>query len=181
MTDFAIHLDAENAAIALFGGQLVMDESLRPAVLMSLFVDREVPGLHDGERRGWWGDALATDADDRTGSVLWTLQRERIRPDTPGRVKAACEQCLAWLVADGVARKVVATAQLRGADRVDVEIAIHRTNGQRELVRFALTWAATLGRHVLEQNRDQALGEASINALLEFEFFNHYPGILNNG
>ena len=57
MTDIALH--ESTLDIALFAGDLVPDESLRTALLVSLFSDREVPGLFGGERRGWWGDALA--------------------------------------------------------------------------------------------------------------------------
>ena len=176
MTDIALH--ESNLDIALFAGDLVPDESLRTALLVSLFSDREVPGLFGGERRGWWGDALANADGDRIGSRLWTLRREKLTANTAQRVKEAVQECMAWLVDDGIARQVQVTTEIQKPDRLATRIELFRTNGQRELVRFAVPWSASFAASQFEQNVALANRFTELAALYEFEYFIHYPELV---
>lgn len=175
MTDIALHPQTLDAAV--FGGQLVLDSSLRTAVLISLFTDREVPELHEGQRGGWWGDALAAVGGDRIGSRLWTLQREKLTPLTAQRVKSAIEECLAWLIEDGAARRVAVATELQPPSRIAAQIELYRPDGQRDLVRFAIPWRESLGASAFERNAATAARFTDLAALYEFEYFVHYPEI----
>jgi len=122
---------------------LLLDPSLRTAVIVSLFSDRENDDAGSADRRGWWGDALSSVAGDRIGSTLWQLQREKQTDDVLIKAQLAAERALAWLVDDGVARSVKATATFPQRGRLDLAIEIVRPTG-RELIRFSDIWAASL-------------------------------------
>lgn len=74
------------------GGDLVAENTLRTAVILSLFLDRRADDddvLPNGsnDRRGWWADTVAPMTEygiggglasgDRIGSRLWLLSREK--------------------------------------------------------------------------------------------------------
>lgn len=141
----AADLDA-GIGLDLFDGDLALDDSLRSAVIVSLFTDREADGA---DRRGWWGDAL-TPGQDRIGSLLWQLQRRNESPALLTDAKRHTEAALRWLIDDGAARAVTATASFPARGRLDIQVEIERPNGTRELIRFADIWAASLSPY---QNR----------------------------
>jgi len=99
----------------LSGMDLRGEEGLLTACLVSLFTDRradEVEELPAGEysRKGWWGDAHLP-GNDRIGSKLWLLRREKKTPATAEKARGYCLEALAWLVEDGHASAVdVATS-----------------------------------------------------------------------
>ncbi len=133
---------ADGIGLDLLDGDLVLDDSLRSAVVISLFTDQENPDESSADRRGWWGDALGVQ-NDRIGSQLWQLQRRTETDAVLVDAKRYAESALAWLIADGVARAVTAKATFPERGRLDIEIAIDRPTG-RELIRFADIWAASL-------------------------------------
>ena len=109
MTDLALQaLDDGTYDLVLWGGDLLADDSLRPAVIASLLTDREYPDAPDGDRRGSWQDALLADATDRNGSLLW-----RVLPGKRTAAKLAepssTPSMLARLVDDGIASSVSVT------------------------------------------------------------------------
>ncbi|MBI1321344.1 MAG: hypothetical protein GC168_20665 [Candidatus Hydrogenedens sp.] len=92
---------------------------LETMVLASLFSDRRAlpddrlpdapsPSL---DRRGWCGDALRTVADDRWGSRLWLLAREKQTAETRRRAEDYAREALQWLTDDGWATAVTVTAE----------------------------------------------------------------------
>jgi phage gp46-like protein len=99
------------ADLALEDLALVRDDGLKTAVVLSLFIDRraedddELPD-NTGDRRGWWADAYAEIADDKIGSRLWLLSREKQLPSVLARAREYAEEALAWLVEDSVAESV---------------------------------------------------------------------------
>lgn len=125
MTDIALVWDSVNGradfAMNASGTDLLMDDTPTTAVIISLFSDRLAgPGdtIPDGttDPRGWWGDtplANATDPAgglDLTGSHLWLYMRSLQIPVTARGLEAAAEQSLQWMIDDGVAQSVDATA-----------------------------------------------------------------------
>ena len=154
---------ADGIGLDLIDGDLVLDDSLRSAVVISLFTDQENPDESSADRRGWWGDAMGLQGD-RTGSLLWQLQRRTETDAVLVDAKRHAEAALAWLIADGVARAVTAKATFPERGRLDIEIAIDRPTG-RELIRFSDIWAASLkpfqGRNASERvNELQRLAAA---------------------
>lgn len=133
MTDLLLVWDADrgNADLVVDGADLAFDDGLQTAVIISLFTDRRVaedelpPGETD--RRGWWGDTLNEDPEDRTGSKLWLLARSKQTADVPVKAEEYAEEALAWLVEDGIARAVSAAAEwiARGVLALCIAIALH--------------------------------------------------------
>ncbi|MEG1800083.1 MAG: phage GP46 family protein, partial [Synergistaceae bacterium] len=89
---------------------LSSDEGLETAIVISLFTDRRAEGeeLPSGETRlkGWWGDSLAEPVNDRIGSKLWLLYREKQLPEVAHRAKQYVEEALKWLTETKIAQKV---------------------------------------------------------------------------
>lgn len=137
MTDIALLFDndAWAADFAIRGGDLMMDVGLRTAVLLSLFTDARALDddvLPDGaDRRGWWGDCANDDPNDRIGSRLWLLAREKVVETTAIRARDICRAALAWMVEDGVVAAVEVACTL-------YRVTAARTTGAM-LIRVTLT------------------------------------------
>ncbi|WP_439471349.1 phage GP46 family protein [Brevundimonas sp.] len=145
MTDLALIWSDEAFAadLALLDGDLAKDGGLKTAVILSLFTDArarpdDVLPQEGADRRGWWPDALGAD-EDRMGSRLWLLAREKLTPDTVARAREYAEEALMWLVRDGVARELVVTVEVVGPAALGLHILIGRGDGpDRE--RFDFVW-----------------------------------------
>ena len=108
MTDLALAWDnrAGEGDICVVGADLLAEDGLDTAILVSLFTDArvrpdELPPGHTW-RRGYWGDALE-DERDSTGSKLWLLRREKASPEVLVRARRYCREALSWMFRDGVA------------------------------------------------------------------------------
>jgi phage gp46-like protein len=138
----------------VFNGDLILDDALNTAVLISLFTDRRAEP-HDelpdpGEsRRGWWGDGLNQD-NDLIGSRLWLLVRRKQTPETRQLFEDYTREALAWLVADGQAEKIDVTAEWATRGTLVINIVIHRPTGEAR--KFNYTWNA-------QETRMEYLGE----------------------
>ncbi len=106
--------------LELAEGDLTVDTSLKTAIVLSLFTDaRALPDdpLPTGDDpRGWWGDMLSSYENDRLGSRLWLLGREKQTPETLERAKEYAEEALAWLLEDGIAEAVTVDAEWADPD-----------------------------------------------------------------
>ena len=106
-------------------GALADDDGLETSVLLSLFLDaraRPDDGA-EGHRRGWVGDAFTPE--DRQGSRLWLLKREKQTEETRRRAEDYANEALAWLVEAGLATSVSVSAAwvARGVLGLAVSIA----------------------------------------------------------
>jgi len=161
--DLALNFDAKNlrSDLAVSAGDLASDGGLASAVVVSLFTDaRALPGdrLPDeaappwdqlsvpqafSDRRGFWGDAidpiLANGKQRVTGSRLWLLRREKMLPETLARAEAYAREALAWLVEDGIARRIDVAASAERECWLVLTVSIYRPDG----LRFEKIW--TLG------------------------------------
>lgn len=132
MADLALRYSPELGGFDLVldtvTGDLVMDDGLTTAVILSLFTDRRaLPGdaglPSASDRRGWWGDALTPEAP--LGSRLWLLAREKTTAETAARVRTYVREALEWMLRAGVATRLTVTAEAFPADgRVEVAVAI---------------------------------------------------------
>lgn len=77
---------------------LVTDDSLDTALLISLFTDRYDPNLDKG---GWWGDGYV-DSDQAFGSRLWTLALHKLNTQTLRDAESYATESLKWLIDDGL-------------------------------------------------------------------------------
>lgn len=147
MTDLALiwNNDLGAADLAIEAGDLKRDDGLRTAVLISLFTDRrarpdDVLPSDDGDRRGWWGDVAAETPGDQIGSRLWLLGREKITPAALTKARDYCDEALAWLIEDGVARAVEIETAAQGA-ALAIGVVITRPDGSQS--RYDTAWSAT--------------------------------------
>jgi phage gp46-like protein len=136
MTDFALTYQNGVVDLVVEDGDLKVDESLLPAVLVSLLVDRRAEPsdpLPDAsaDRRGWWADAYL-DGNDKYGSRLWLLRRAKNTPDVRERARDYAMEALAWLIEDGVAERVDVTATVPEKEKLQLRIAITRKGGTPE-------------------------------------------------
>lgn len=150
--DIALNLATDGSLLAdwaIAAGDLARDEGLRTAVAVSLLTDRlaeaddEIP---DGttDRRGWWGDLpLPGAAQDRIGSRLWLLAREKRTPATLVRAEGYAAEALAWLTEDGIAAAVDVAATWGGAfgDQLHLVVTIRR--GNADDARYDFAWSST--------------------------------------
>ncbi|MDH5753332.1 MAG: phage GP46 family protein [Deltaproteobacteria bacterium] len=129
------------ADISLAGADLATDEGLETAVLISLFTDRraedddDLPG-DPQDKRGWWADAFQ---EDKIGSRLWLLSRAKSTTEVLIKAREYAEEALAWMIADGVARAVKATAE-KSEDMLALKVEIHRPDGKAQQYRFEAFW-----------------------------------------
>lgn len=118
-------------------GDLKPDNGLETAVILSLFTDvqvtdEEIP-FGETSRRGWFGDKYLDIPGDKIGSKLWLLAREKRKVEVLRKTEDYCLQALQWLIDDGVASSVTATASFEGLvsdGKWAVEIKITKPTGQ---------------------------------------------------
>lgn len=120
--------------IAIEDGDLVADESLQTAVTLSLYLDRRAKAddvLPDGttDRRGWWADAWPSVEDDRIGSRLWLLWREKDLAEVRRLAEDYAREALAWLIDDRIAESVQAEADTLASGVLRLRITIRQGDG----------------------------------------------------
>jgi phage gp46-like protein len=149
-----------DAAIQGQGGVLdiATDDSLRTAVILSLFLDRRARDddrLPDGstDRRGWWADTVApmTEATlairdgavsvrrpDQIGSRLWLLSRELQVEEVVRRAHDYAVEALTWLIEDGYAVKVDVRAFIPRFQMLGLDIRIRPASGGTQDYSFSI-------------------------------------------
>jgi len=130
---------------------LATDEGLQTAVILSLFTDRRADDsdplpIGQTDRRGWWGDTLPDVAEDKLGSRLWLLEREKEQTSVLIRAEEYAREALQWLLDDRVAAQVDVTAEVPRSGVLGLAIAIHRPRLDPVAYRFTSTWAAQEAR-----------------------------------
>lgn len=148
-------LDVAGPDCGMEAGDLVAEDSLRTAVILSLFLDRRandddiLPNDSD-DKRGWWADTVAPMTDygigggsasgDHIGSRLWLLSREKQLAGVLERARHYAEEALTWLVEDGVATavQVTATNPRQGWLVLEVTVTLSDTSEYRETFPLSL-------------------------------------------
>lgn len=128
MSDLMITWIDGEPDLAFEDGDLVGDDSLEPAVAVSLFTDARALAsdeLPDGttNRRGFWGDSLFPEAG-AMGSRLWLQSRGKETSDELQRAYDFDLEALQWLLdgGDASALDVTVTAPERGAIQHQISI-----------------------------------------------------------
>ncbi|MGL4859675.1 MAG: phage GP46 family protein [Enterobacteriaceae bacterium] len=123
-------------------GDLQSDDDLPTAVLISLFTDRLArtdDRLDDDNRRGWWGDH---EQDQRIGSRLWLLAREKLTTSVATRAETYAKEALQWLIDDRVVASIEPSAEIVYPNRLHLTIILTRPGGQPESMKFNWVWEA---------------------------------------
>jgi len=147
-------------------GGTAIDESLRTAVIISLFTDRRAEPddlLPDGgtDRRGWWADIYPQVDADRIGSRLWLLAREKQLPSVLQRAQAYAAEALQWLLDDGLVTELAVTGAFARSGVIGLIIRL-RPVGRTDPViyRAAVGAASGAGVAILDESGGAILDEA---------------------
>ena len=148
MTDLrSAFVDLEHGAdFALDALGLEQDEGLDTAVVLSLFTDaraRDDDALPHGQldRRGWWADAYPPTSGDRIGSRLWLLRASKQLQASLTTARQYAEEALAWMVTDGVAKRVEVETFIPRDEVMGMLVRIHKPDGSVPSFRFELLWS----------------------------------------
>jgi len=140
MTDIALKYNGSLVAdFAVADNDLVTDDGLETAIIISLFTDLEADqsdidtGLVE-DRGGWWGNQLL-DEKSKTGSRIWTLKRSKLNSTTLNALQRTCEEALNWLVDDNAAAKIVVSVSRAGRETAAIYIDMYRPN-QTKPIRY---------------------------------------------
>ena len=113
--DIGIFFDGTQFDIGVEKGDLIKDEGLETAVIISLFTDQrvtieELPDLIENQK-GWWGDAITEIDGDQIGSKLWLLSASKNIDENIGKYETYCNDALQWMIDDGLAQNVSTVAE----------------------------------------------------------------------
>lgn len=125
-------------------GDLVREEGLETAVLISLFTDRRANEddelINSGEYRGWWGDELSEA--DKIGSRLWLI-RQKATQENVNLAKEYIIEALQWAIDDGVFIKIEVETKAQGPPenkRLAARIRFWYTDGNVKAIEFKNLW-----------------------------------------
>lgn len=147
MTDIALQMGSFTGDLSVSGGDLLRDDGLETAVSLSLFTDRRatrdlMPDVRDVDLRGYWGDVATVVEGDQTGSLLWTLAREKETAQTLARARQYARDALQWMLDDKVASKIEVAASYVARCVMMLTIDLYRPGLQPVRYRYDFEWAA---------------------------------------
>ena len=114
------------------------------AIMVSLFTDDRAPSSAVGSaarRRGWVGNVLTADIGRSLGSLLWLYEQSRLTQEIKNEVTIAAEDCLKWMIEDGVAKGVQASVTQNAKRGIVVNINITTLDGKNQ--RYEVLWRRT--------------------------------------
>lgn len=134
-------LDVQNQDLAL-------DDTIEMACIVSIFTDQRVTSdelpLLQTDLRGWWGDVVNPNQTDQTGSKLWLLERANPTQDTLSRAQQYVQDCLQWMIDDGVAQSVSVTCSFPTTQFLLIQVTIVEPDGSVTPFEFEYAWGQTL-------------------------------------
>ncbi|ECP0310289.1 hypothetical protein JOU96_004764 [Salmonella enterica] len=138
MADVAIVWRSGHGDLVLNGPDLLTDDSIKTAVIISLFTDRRAQPsdpVPDGttDRRGWWADSFRKRP---IGSRLWLLSREKTLASVVERTAAYADEALAWLKPAGLVTSVTCTAARVAHDCLRLSVSLVMPDGARRPMIF---------------------------------------------
>lgn len=131
MSDIALTWIDGNGDIAIEVNQLMLDDSLTNAVIISLFTDLRVEG-----QRGWWGDSYGRPM----GSKLWLLDREKQLGSVLADAKRYAEEALQWLLDEQLVQSIEVNATNPTPSVLLLSVAIKLLDGSTEQREFKAIW-----------------------------------------
>jgi phage gp46-like protein len=142
MNDVGFFVESDKIDIKIENGDLVADNGLETAVLISLFTDSRArtDELPQGQtkRRGWWGDLFPDVDGDKIGSKLWLLENDKQLLENLPKFENFAKESLNWLIEDGVASEVSVVATYPERGQILLEIKIVKPSGENQ--RFGFIW-----------------------------------------
>lgn len=136
-------IDAKITIDGIESTDLSQQESLTRAVIISLFTWRRANAddIIEGQKMGYWGDvAEPPQVNDKIGSRLWLLAREKILNSTINRAREYAQEALQWLIDDAVCTRIEVIAERFGVDGIALQCTIYRADGAVATLRFDNAW-----------------------------------------
>lgn len=122
-------------------------DPLTRAVVISLFTWRRAQPDDNTEKfYGWWGDTWPTVQNDRIGSRLWLLTREKLTNNTAIRARTYITQALQWMIDDGVAARIETDVSRNSLNTLSAAVTIFQADGNRHNITFDDVWSEINGR-----------------------------------
>lgn len=116
------------------------------AVIISIFSWRRAePDDNPEQDNGWWGDSYPAVQNDRIGSRLYLLSRQKLTNKTALKAREYLSQALQWLIDDGVAARVDVTATRTGLGTLVASVVIHQRDGNLITLTFDDLWSELHG------------------------------------
>lgn len=147
MSDIALEITRSERGdtfdFAKTSSDLKLDEGLRSAVIVSLFTDRRVSKeevLLGQNQRGYWGDVLLEVQNDKWGSKLWLLEREKQTQETLTRAVEYAKEALQWMIDDEIAASIEVEASYPVAGFLSLEVFIQKPSGEKLNYAFDSEW-----------------------------------------
>ena len=111
---------------------LLIEDGLETAILISLFTDQRVGG-----DKGFWGDSIDGD---NWGSKIWTLMREKLTEKTRTKFQEYAKDSLRWLLDDKVAKSINFQSEIVQPESIHLLVEIIRPDGSTVGYRFNTIW-----------------------------------------
>jgi phage gp46-like protein len=120
--------------IAIQAPDVLVDNGLRTAIIISLFTDRQandVDELTDGSqnKRGWWADALGAQGD-KIGSRLYLLRRSKQTPGVLITAREYCIEALQWKLTDNVVRRIEVDTEWVARGVLGIRATLYKADGK---------------------------------------------------
>lgn len=131
------------------GGDLAVIDGLESAILVSLFSDRRADESEVGDprkRRGWIGDLVSGEPQDRHGSGLWLYEQRRLIQETATGVRIEAEQSLDWMVEEKLIEYAAGEVlQIPSSRRINLVVTLHFLDGSDASYAYVLADATRSG------------------------------------
>jgi len=136
---------------------LVLTDDIETSVTISVeTIARAKTGddIPDGtdRKRGFWGDDFLEEPEDTIGSRLWLLTRSKMTSDILSKVRTLFDECLSWMVLDGVATSARTQAALYSDEVIAIRTEIVKPDGTTETFPFFFNWQAQELRRATEED-----------------------------
>ena len=155
MSDIRLELSDEDflGDFVISANDIDIDDGLETSVVISLFTDARAQDgteIIDGtdDPRGFWGDTFNDDVDDQTGSLLWTLEREKQTTLVLRRAEQYCRDALVWMIEDRVASQITVVAEIVDDGILGLNIQIQRPSDDAIKYRYDYAWRQQAFRRV---------------------------------
>lgn len=128
-------------------GDLVTENNIQTAVLISLFTDArapkdaDLPDVLNPDRRGWWGSDISPPVPDyNMGSLLWLLERSKVTNEVLSKAKDYTQKALQWMIDDKVVDEIEINVQRRKGDILAIQAILYRPDEPDVNLRYDLNW-----------------------------------------
>lgn len=137
MSDLALTWVDGHGDLVVINDELMLDDSLTTAIVISLFTDLRV-----GDERGWWGDDFGDDNTHHTGSKLWLLGREKQLQSVLDDAQTYATQALSWLIDDKLVIDYQVVASNPNAQVLLLTIIVTLPDGSKDRLTFSTRWSS---------------------------------------